>query len=263
LILEGQERWQEALTEYDHALRIDSASMDALAHKGGVLVELKGEEAPVLPIGNRMIQLNPKDPRGWNIKAMALCMRKEYREAEKVIDQALALSHDGNVRALTLKAIICEETGRKSEARKLMNRAAKLDPQNEFIQEVKGEMGLSQYDESHKPTVAEAKRSLIVCWVFTVVVGLIFIAPLISTLSEGSIPFLFALPFGLYSGWSLYWGWGPMWWRWNPFRDAGNAVRGMERDAESRELKRAIVPQELIHQRINGLNLSLLRYCML
>jgi hypothetical protein len=83
LILEGQERWQEALTEYDHALRIDSASMDALAHKGGVLVE-------VLPIGNRMIQLNPKDPRGWNIKAMALRMRKEYRhEKELTPDRSL------------------------------------------------------------------------------------------------------------------------------------------------------------------------------
>ena len=69
---------------------------------------------------------------------MALCMRQEYREAEEVINHALTLdSDDMGVRALTLKAMICEETGRKSEARKLIKRAAKLDPKTTLFRKPK------------------------------------------------------------------------------------------------------------------------------
>lgn len=46
LILEGKERWQEALTGYGRALRNDSTSMDALVQKREVLVQLKDEVAP-------------------------------------------------------------------------------------------------------------------------------------------------------------------------------------------------------------------------
>jgi len=226
-ILDGQERFQEALTELDHALRINSTSMDALALKCGVLIKLKGEEAPVLPVCNRMIQLDPNDSRGWDNKAFFLLMQKEYGEAEKVIDHSLALpSGDKNSRALFLKATVCDVTGRQRQSRKFLKLAAELNPQDEFIQDIKSQAGASTYDESHKPTVDQAKTSIILCWVFTLAVGLMFFA---------TLPIL-----SFYVAWSLYWGWAPMWWRWSPFGDTGSAFKGMNRDAEKSAIIGAI-----------------------
>jgi tetratricopeptide (TPR) repeat protein len=223
LIREEQERWQEALAEYDQALRIDSASMDALNRQAGVLgslSDLRGSEAaaPMLPISNRMIRLNPNDLRGWLRKAQALCVQEQYRAAEETINHALTLEPDNNG-ALALKGMIYEKTGRTREARDVLKKvaarvAAEHEPKHEMVQELKDHVSqlelsqvLSRYDPSELPTEAEAKKGLIICWIFTLGVGLLFssldpVAPIIT------------IPLVCYAAWSLYWGWGPVWRGW-------------------------------------------------
>lgn len=210
LILEGQEHWEQALTEFDRALRIDSESLEALCHKAEMLGTLQHENAPILPIATRMIRLNPQDSRGWRLKAMGLYFQRDYREAEEAINHALSLdSADKGTGALMLKASILEDTGRQKEARNMMNRAAELDPKDKFIQEVKAKLALYQMGENI-PTLEEAKKSLVMCWVVTVIGGIVFMRFFFP-------PSIVTIPLSFYCAWSLYWGWAPVWRRWRNF----------------------------------------------
>lgn len=151
LILYDQERGQESLIEFDRALMIDSNSYEALFYKARSLSVLE-RYSEALVLAERMIQLDPNNPAGWRAKAFDLFMIREHVAAVQAVDRALAMdSNDSS--ALTLKASILEEMGRKSEARRLLRRAAEINPQDEVIEEFKAEMDRQRNEKVVNTTV--------------------------------------------------------------------------------------------------------------
>jgi tetratricopeptide (TPR) repeat protein len=229
-IFQKQGHFEDALKAYDLSLSIDSTSVETLLEKGKLIHLVKGDSTPMLPIANRIIELDPKFPGGWLLKSAAHGLKNENRDAEDAVNKALEL--DPNfVEALSFKAALLMDAGRKSEARKLIEKATELNPKDKELQDMKKDITLSHImgDSEDIPTVEEAKKSLTRCWILPAIIGgysiLATIGGFITLISMGMIgTAIGALFVGLvlalisaYAGWSLYWGWGPIWPRWKNF----------------------------------------------
>jgi hypothetical protein len=79
----------------------------------------------------------------------------------------------------------------------------------DWLLAVESNMEISHMGEN-APTYEEAKKSLSMCWVFTGVNTILLIAPF-------STAGIFGVIIAPFLGWSLYWGWGPVWRRWRNF----------------------------------------------
>lgn len=214
-ILEEQESWEKALKEYESSLSIDSTSVDGLLGKARLLFTIKGNDAPILPIANRIVKLDPKNKGGWNMKAMGHHMLNENKEAEDAVNKALEI--DPNfVGALVTKASIVEMIpSRRSEAQKLMKRAEELEPNNEVVLGVKNEMAKGKMEREYAKspnmptTPEEAKRTLMKCYACTIGIGGFYT---MFVLTEPVL--ILTIPLIFFAAFSLYWGWGDVWPKW-------------------------------------------------
>jgi tetratricopeptide (TPR) repeat protein len=89
-----------------------------------------GQIAKAIDAFTRQLQLSAVDfTRAFSLGALGICLFEESRssEAEKVIDQALAL-HPTNYAALRVKAIVAADLGKNETARAIVRQLREAEP---------------------------------------------------------------------------------------------------------------------------------------
>lgn len=119
-------KYEEALVSFDHALAIDSRSVDALNGKGLVLNQLgKYEEA--ITWFDKALQIDPDFVIALNSKGITLLNLGKYEEAITWFDKALQIDPDF-IDAIYNKADALGELGRYEEAFVWTDKALTLRP---------------------------------------------------------------------------------------------------------------------------------------
>ena len=123
-VLHDLRRYEEALTAYDQALRLDPNYARPWCGKGNVLYDLKRFEEALVAY-DQTLRLDPNYARPWYGKALTLSNLKRYEEALAVYDQALHLDPT-NASAWHYKGIVLRILKRNKEARQAEEKARQL-----------------------------------------------------------------------------------------------------------------------------------------
>ncbi len=84
--------FEEALAEYDRALRIDPEYLDSWSRKAEVLYILEQQAyRNVLSLSERRLEKNPQDARAWQAHAVALASLGRQEEANESLEKALEI----------------------------------------------------------------------------------------------------------------------------------------------------------------------------
>jgi tetratricopeptide (TPR) repeat protein len=131
LIQKGSEmlntsRYEEALVSFDHVLKIDPRSVDALNGKALVLNQL-GEYEEAITWFDKALEINPDFTNALNNKGVTLSNLGEYEEAITWFDKALEIKPDF-VDAMYNKADALGELGKFEEAIVWTDKALTLKP---------------------------------------------------------------------------------------------------------------------------------------
>ncbi len=84
---------KERLADLDEAVRVMPTYAAAFRSRGAIR-GAAGQLAPALEDFNRVVELEPKNPAGYEGKALVLVKMKKNDEALAALDKAIALSHD-------------------------------------------------------------------------------------------------------------------------------------------------------------------------
>jgi len=113
---------------YSRALQIDGENPRAWLGKAKVMKQM-GRWGAAIQCLDKYNSLVPRDKVSWLMKADTLLEREKYERAVEAYDQYLALAQDDSY-ALGRKGIALNAIGRTDEARRCLEEAVRLDPNN-------------------------------------------------------------------------------------------------------------------------------------
>ena len=142
------ERYEEAITAYDQAIRLDPG--DALSYhgKGDVLNELERYEEAITAY-DQVIRLDPNFVNAYHGKGRTLCNLGYYEEALITCDQVIRLDTN-NALAYSNKGMALYKLERYEEAITAYDQAIRLDPGDALSYHGKGDVldELERYEEA-------------------------------------------------------------------------------------------------------------------
>ncbi len=141
-------RYEEALTAYEQAIRLDPNNAVAHYNKGNTLNDLKRHKE-ALAACEQAISLDPNYALAYNNKGNDLCSLKRYEEALGACEQAIRLNPNLAV-AYNNKGNALNGLERYEEALVAYKQALRLDPNLAFVYVGKGNAfyGLRRYGEA-------------------------------------------------------------------------------------------------------------------
>jgi len=151
LYAEGE--YEEAITQYTEAIRLNPKHVNAIHNKGGALEALERYEEAISQY-NELIRLDPKDVFAYNSKGLALRAMGRDEEAIKQYDEVIRLDSQ-SVFAYINKGNALKAMGKNQEAITQYNKAIHLDPNdaevyynkaNALLAMGRNEEAISQYD---------------------------------------------------------------------------------------------------------------------
>jgi serine/threonine protein kinase len=145
------QKYDEALTAYEQAIRLDPNNAAAYNYKGVALHNLKRYDEALVAY-ERAIRLNPNDgfaALAYNNKGVTLHNLKRYDEALVAYEQAIRLDPN-DAFAYHYKGVALDELKRYEEALAALDQAIRLDPNSATAYENKGFalMNLKRYEEA-------------------------------------------------------------------------------------------------------------------
>jgi tetratricopeptide (TPR) repeat protein len=143
-------KYDEAIKALDEAIRLDPNFAGAWANKGGAL-RSQGNYQEALIACNEAIRLDPKLEAAWNNKGSALNDKGDYDKAIAAFDEAIRLDPNLAV-AWNGKSNVLFNQGKLDEAIAALDEAIRLDPKNAKTWSNKGAVLYSQgnYEEAIK-----------------------------------------------------------------------------------------------------------------
>ncbi len=140
--------FEEAISCYDHALKLDSGNTKIWDNKGVVLADL-GCNEKALACYDRALNINPKDADAWVNKGFSLHALGRYKEALACCDRALSVD-SRDVDAWTNKGASLNSLGRYEEAFACHDYALNLNPKDAKTWLNKGNSlhALGRYEEA-------------------------------------------------------------------------------------------------------------------
>lgn len=136
LVLVDFQRYTEALQAFDEAIRSEPESPDAYFNKGNVLDDL-GRYAEALSAFEQAVRLDPTDARAYFNKGNMLKNLQRYEQALVAYNQAIRLD-PSLAKAYISKGFVLDELRRHTEALACFEQAIRLDPTDAMAYNNKG-----------------------------------------------------------------------------------------------------------------------------
>ena len=142
------QQYEEALTAYNHAVRLDSNYALAYSNIGSTLNNLQRFDEALVAL-DKAIRLDPNDARFYNNKGIALNELQRYGEALIALNEAVRLDPN-DARFYNNKGIALQGLQRDRAALVAYDRAIQLNPNNAAAYNNKGFAldELQRYDEA-------------------------------------------------------------------------------------------------------------------
>ena len=137
-------RYEDAISCYDKALKLDPRYALAWSNKGGSLHNL-GRNEEAIRCYDKALKLDPRNAVAWSNKGVSLGNLGRPEEAIRCYDEALELD-PGNAATWTNKGNSLDSLGRPEEAIRCYDKALELDPHNATAWTNKG---LSLHNPGH------------------------------------------------------------------------------------------------------------------
>ena len=167
--LNDEGKYEEAVTCYDKAIKIDPKHAEAWRNKGESyafvsarkamicfdrLIEVKPDDVAAwawkeelsrlleryeeaIACSDRLIELRPEVGRAWTRKGYALSKLKRYEEAIVCFDKAIEMKYEVADSWMN-KGIVFDRSGKAEEATTCFGKATELDPTDSYEWTVKG-----------------------------------------------------------------------------------------------------------------------------
>ncbi len=150
------ERYEEALTSLDKAIKLNSNDSIAWENRGAALLQLERYEE-ALTSYNQAIDLNSDDSNAWNCRALFLSIQGDFDKAIADINQAIKIDSDKAI-YIANKGIILARQGDYNEALKYCDQAISMDAKNEACYYAKACYYALQNDEQQ--TIENLSKSI-------------------------------------------------------------------------------------------------------
>lgn len=102
--LQNQDRWEEAIAEYDEAIRLDPQNADVYSNRGFAYFKLDQFEQAILDYGEA-IRLDPRNPMVYATRAVTYRIVDKKDEAIADLEKVISLT-DSPEQAETAKRLI-------------------------------------------------------------------------------------------------------------------------------------------------------------
>jgi tetratricopeptide (TPR) repeat protein len=116
----------EAITAFDKAIKINSQNSDAWYNKGLALYKLK-EFNEAIKAYDKAIEINPQYSKAWNDEGVALCNLNKSYEAIKLFDKAIEIDRRYS-KAWNNKGLALNNLNKYDEAIKAYDKAIEINP---------------------------------------------------------------------------------------------------------------------------------------
>jgi tetratricopeptide (TPR) repeat protein len=150
-VLQLQQRYEEALASYDHAVALKPDYANAHYNRGFTLNRL-GRTGAALAAYDQAVAFQPGHVEAWNNRGVVLQALRRPAEAVASYDRAIALKPD-HVEAHNNRGIALMSLGDAAEAEKMFLRAAELKP--DFADALFNLAGVRRCRDAHQ---AEVKK---------------------------------------------------------------------------------------------------------
>jgi|GEM_PF-1030307 len=168
VVLARQGRYEEAIKEYDQALKIEPRYTKAMFNKA-VVLQMMRRNPEAVEVYRRLAALTPDDPEVWSNMAIALRAMGRLSEALECYDRALAINPN-DPGLWSNKGVALRLMGRAEEALECYDRALAINPNDPGLWSNKGvalaslnrlEEALECYDRALAidPNRASARRN--------------------------------------------------------------------------------------------------------
>ena len=167
--LDDEGKYEEAVTCYDKAIKIDPKNAEAWRGKGKSLAMISAKKAMIcfdrlievkpadvrawawkemlsrlleryeeaIACSDRLIELKPEVGRPWTKKGYALSKLERYEEAIACFDKAIEMKYEVADSWMN-KGIVFDRSGKVEEATECFSKATELDPTDSYEWTVKG-----------------------------------------------------------------------------------------------------------------------------
>jgi tetratricopeptide (TPR) repeat protein len=119
-------RYNDALTLFEHALRIDPGNDIGWGDKA-LILDKQGRTKEALTSFSKALSINPKNAITWHNKGLVLLRTKRFNESIECFDMALRFN-EKYAKAWYNKGRALELLGDRTSAQPCLNKARRLDP---------------------------------------------------------------------------------------------------------------------------------------
>ena len=188
--LDDEGKYEEAVTCYDKAIKIDPKNAEAWRGKGKSLAMISAKKAMIcfdrlievkpadvrawawkemlsrlleryeeaIACSDRLIELKPEVGRPWTKKGYALSKLERYEEAIACFDKAIEMKYEVADSWMN-KGIVFDRSGKVEEATECFSKATELDPTDSYEWTVKGYKTEKDADGHHQMFVHYVEKS--------------------------------------------------------------------------------------------------------
>ena len=131
-------KYEEAISWFDKALKVDPKNVDALYNKGVALDNL-GRYEEAISWYDKALEVHSNDVNALNNKGTALHHLGRYEEAISWYDKALEIDHN-DIDAIYNKGLALANLHKKQDALALLDNALTIDPTNQRVLDLKSRL---------------------------------------------------------------------------------------------------------------------------